>query len=241
MTWKNLFDVPIYRTLDTSTYLSTKSVHISGRSPLPNMSRTLCWLSYSLSGVFSRYLKHTINISTNRGITSPVCFRSASASNCNKPQNKTRAPVSLLVLQNSFLLEILGKRHFFRLQVGGGGSLSLPADLPDVLCRGDPVLDTVLPVAAGWELVPHHHRDTVVHAAWDKVVTGEKQVGRIHAILDWSRNLFVMDPGPEILLKMKTNRQFSNCFVKIMQCANFFLILWIPCLPESEIMPPTEW
>ena len=44
-----------------------------------------------------------------------------------------------------------------------------PADLPDVLCRSDLVLDTVLPVAAGGELLPHHHRDTVVHTACNKL------------------------------------------------------------------------
>ncbi len=48
-------------------HLCTKSVQISGLSPLPNMSRTLCWLSYSLSGVFSRYLRKK---SFNQGVQS---------------------------------------------------------------------------------------------------------------------------------------------------------------------------
>ncbi len=41
----------------------------------------------------------------------------------------------------------------------------VPADLSYVLGRCDSVLDTVLPVGAGGELLPHHHRYPVIHAA----------------------------------------------------------------------------
>jgi hypothetical protein len=42
----------------------------------------------------------------------------------------------------------------------------VPADLSNVLGRCNLVLDTVLPVGAGRELLPHHHRYPVIHAAY---------------------------------------------------------------------------